>query len=244
MSFNMSLQRLFLFVAMVLPATMAWLYFVAAAPSRDRPAEVNLVMQSLYAVGKLVQFSLPIVCWSITNRQRLRPQRPSWAGWQPALLFGVLSSAAIVGIYFLFLKGHPLLAGMPERIQRKVTELGIAAQGTYILFAVFLCIVHSLLEEYYWRAFVFDGLLGWLTPLGAILVSSLAFASHHAIVLHVYTSGRIWTGTLPLSFGVFLGGVAWAWIYRRGNSVYPCWLSHALVDAGIMAVGYDMVFGT
>ena len=40
-----------------------------------------------------------------------------------------------------------------------------------------------------------------------------------------------------------LGGAVWAWIYHRSGSVWPCWLSHALVDVGVMAVGFDMVFG-
>jgi membrane protease YdiL (CAAX protease family) len=132
---------------------------------------------------------------------------------------------------------------VPEQVQRKVVELGIAAKIPCILFSVFLCLGHSALEEYYWRGFVFDGLERWLAPALAIMVSSLAFASHHAFVLFAYTSGRIWNGTLPLTLGVFVGGVAWAWSYRRNQSTYPCWASHALVDAGIMIVGYDMIFG-
>ena len=40
------------------------------------------------------------------------------------------------------------------------------------------------------------------------------------------------------SAGVFVGGVAWSWLYRRSGSIWPGYLSHAIVDAAIMGVGY------
>ena len=229
---------------MIFPSVMAWLYFVAAAPGPSAESEQRPIMQVLYVVGKVIQFALPVVCWTLTDPRRLVPSTPNRRGWWPAALFGAGSAAGIVATYFGLLKGHALLAEVPEQVLHKVTELGIAAQLSYIAFAVLLCLVHSLLEEYYWRGFAFDGLRRWLPLRAAVIISSLAFASHHVIVLNVYTSGRWWTGTLPLALGVMVGGAVWALIYRRSGSIYSCWLSHALVDAGIMIVGYDMVFNT
>jgi membrane protease YdiL (CAAX protease family) len=51
-----------------------------------------------------------------------------------------------------------------------------------------------------------------------------------------------WTApTLLLSAAVAVGGAFWAWLYARTGSLYGSWLSHAIVDAGIFAVGYALL---
>jgi membrane protease YdiL (CAAX protease family) len=52
----------------------------------------------------------------------------------------------------------------------------------------------------------------------------------------------LYTAVLPFSLCVAFGGAAWAWIYHRSGSIYSVWLSHLLVDAAILVIGYDMVF--
>ena len=74
-------------------------------------------------------------------------------------------------------------------------------------------------------------------------LSSLAFMAHHVIIVATFFPGRFLTLAVPLSFGVAVGGAFWAWLYDRTGSLYPAWLSHLLVDAAILAVGYTMVFG-
>ena len=81
-----------------------------------------------------------------------------------------------------------------------------------------------------------------LMPLGwAVVLSSLAFAAHHVIVLGVYFGWQSWA-TAAFSAGVAVGGAAWAWIYHRGNSLVGPWLSHVLADAAIFLIGYSMVW--
>jgi membrane protease YdiL (CAAX protease family) len=46
----------------------------------------------------------------------------------------------------------------------------------------------------------------------------------------------------PFSLSVAGGGVVWAWLYERTGSIYPAWVSHLLVDAGLFVIGYDLVF--
>ena len=235
------IEPIALAVALTFPTIMAWLYFVAAAPAPG--SGPSLQMQSIYFAGKVVQFTLPLACWALVDPTRLGNIRPKWKGLGAGLAFGIFSLVGIVGVYFFVLKGTPLLAAMPDQVRRKVSELGIHTPARYIAFAVFISLFHALLEEYYWRAFVFDGLRRRLPLSMAVLISSAGFAAHHVVVLHVYSPDRFWTGLVPLTLGVMLGGAVWAWIYHRSGSVWPCWLSHALVDVGVMAVGFDMVFG-
>lgn len=109
----------------------------------------------------------------------------------------------------------------------------------FIALGAFYAVFHSLLEEYYWRWFVFQRLqrLWALTP--AIGLSSIAFMAHHVILMAVFFGwSSPWTYFFSLSVAV--GGAVWAWLYARSGSIYAPWLSHLLVDAAIFSIGYDL----
>jgi membrane protease YdiL (CAAX protease family) len=221
-----------LLFALVFPTAMTWLYF-----GHDSPA-----MKAAYAVAKVVQFSLPLLWWAAADRSRLRLAKPTWAGLLPGLLFGLAVAAAIFALYFGWLKQSPHIDSLYEQARKKMTAFGLSSPVLFLLFAVFLSSIHALLEEYYWRGFVFAELRK-LTPLAlAIVISSLAFMAHHVLVLAEYFPGRFWTMPVPLSLAIAAGGAVWAILYQRFGSVYPSWLSHALVDAALMIVGYDLLF--
>jgi membrane protease YdiL (CAAX protease family) len=38
-----------------------------------------------------------------------------------------------------------------------------------------------------------------------------------------------------------VGGAFWAWLYHRSRSLWGPWLSHALVDATIFVIGWDLI---
>jgi membrane protease YdiL (CAAX protease family) len=118
--------------------------------------------------------------------------------------------------------------------------MGLGSPLVYGLFALFLAVPHSFLEEYYWRWFVF-GQLRRVTPtLAAMVISSLGFMAHHVIVIHQFLQ-QGWPITLFFSLCVALGGFLWAWLYVRSRSLYGPWVSHLLVDFGIMYIGYNLV---
>jgi membrane protease YdiL (CAAX protease family) len=124
----------------------------------------------------------------------------------------------------------------------KLREFGLFTPTAFLLFGLFLALVHSLLEEYYWRWFVFGGLNQKRGRWTGIILSSVAFMAHHVVILGVFFANRFWSAAVPMAACVGLGGVVWAWLYDRSGSLYACWLSHALVDAAILAVGFDLLF--
>ena len=75
---------------------------------------------------------------------------------------------------------------------------------------------------------------------GAMVLSALAFMSHHVIVLAHFFDG-LTIETVVLSLGIAVGGVAWAWQYDRSKSLVGPWISHLVVDAGIFLICYDIV---
>ncbi|MBY0523854.1 MAG: CPBP family intramembrane metalloprotease [Gemmataceae bacterium] len=227
--------------ALVFPTVMAWVYFDALErPGTDR--QPNPAMMIGYVVGKTLQFAFPVLCVLLLERRLPRPTAPNLRGLTFGLAFGIAVGAVILALYFLALRGTSLFRDTPAKIQTKLSEAGLLDPTRYIVLAVFISLIHSLMEEYYWRWFVF-GTLERLTPWGwALGLSSLGFMAHHVVVLADYFPGRFWSLAIPLALCIAVGGAIWAWLYHKTQSIYAPWISHMLVDAAIMVVGYDLAF--
>jgi uncharacterized protein len=226
--------------AMAFPTLLTWVYFVQLGGERGEPSPAAMWA---YAVGKVVQFSFPFLYCLLYDRDRLRPSAPKRDGLLLGILFGLLVNAAIFGLYFAWLRHTEVMAVGQREILKQVQKFALDTPGAYVAFACFVALVHSLAEEYYFRWFIF-GLLRRHTGLAtAIALSSLAFAAHHVILLAVYFPGgeafvRV---VLPFALGVAAGGAVWAWLYDRAKSLYAPWVSHLLIDAGLMALGFLLV---
>jgi membrane protease YdiL (CAAX protease family) len=235
-------EPIVLAVALTYPTAMAYLYFVALSPAVATDLRANPLMQGVYAIGKVIQFGLPVACVALTDRSALRPTWPGSRGVPFGVAFGLAAAALTLVVYHGWLIQGPLFREAPARIQSKVAEFGLATPVGYVALAGFLAVVHSLLEEYYWRWFVYGRLRRHLPWAFALTVSGVAFMSHHVLVLYVYFPGWLWTAVAPFSLCIAVGGVVWAWLYERSGSLLGPWLSHLIVDAAIMAVGYDLLF--
>src|SRR5262245_4791890 len=158
-----------LLFALVFPSVMTWLYF-----GRETPAA-----KAIYALAKVIQFSLPVLWWLVADRSRLRWPELSWPAIWPGFAFGLVVAFTIIGLYFGWLKQHPMMESLAERARAKTGSFGLTSPALFLSFALFLSIIHALLEEYYWRAFVFVELRA-LGPLSvAVAVSALGFMAHH-----------------------------------------------------------------
>lgn len=238
----MKREPLVLAIAIVFPSVMAWLYFVVFS-SADNPGQTpNPALQSLYSIGKLIQFGAPIVWIWLADRSALRWRNVSSRGIKMGLAFGIAVAILAFAIYYGLLIDSPAMGDAPARLRAKLSEFNAATPMRFWMLIAFLAVVNSFLEEYYWRWFVFGRLRKYMPVLAAIAVSSLAFMSHHVIVLSVYFPGRFWSAVVPFSLAIAFGGGAWAWMYHRTNSIVGPWMSHLIVDVAVMSIGYDLAF--
>jgi uncharacterized protein len=227
-------ERLALLAAMVFPSLFTWLYFIGL---RDAPPAVQ---QTVYTAGKLIQFAFPLIWVLAVRREKLHWQRPRRAGIVEGLVFGLLVAAVIVGGYYFWLGPLGWLDGVGGAIFARVSRFGVTGPAAFAAMGLFYCAVHSLLEEYYWRWFVFGRLRSFCSLPMAVLVGSLTFAAHHAVVLGSYFGHFGWM-TWIFTLAVAIGGAAWCHIYHRSRSLWGPWLSHVLADAAIFSVGYMLV---
>ena len=220
--------------ALVLPTLITALYFVVLASAT--PA-----MQLLGYASKFLQFALPIV-WvvAIQREKGFRITNGTLKGLAFGLTFGLLISAAMLLLYFSWLKTSVWMNDGLDAIREKVVGLGINSVGKYALLGLFYSLVHSCFEEYYWRWFVFGRLRLRSKMSTAVAVSSLGFMAHHVLVLGYFFG---WGNPLTyfLSLSVAVGGAVWATLYHRSDNMLGPWISHLLIDAAIFTVGFDVV---
>lgn len=230
-------------VACVFPTVMAWIYFVALAANTGESSSsaASPALRGAYALGKLVQFSFPLVYLYFAAPHSWSVRPPRFGGLMLGLGFGALVAAAMLLLYFGLLRETLIEMGLEREVRSKLEEFGAATPYRFLGFAAYISIVHSLLEEYYWRWFVFRrlGSLCGLAP--AMAISSLAFMAHHVIVLDVYLPGHFLTAVVPFSLAIAAGGAFWSWLYARTDSLVAVWLSHVIIDAGIMVIGFDLL---
>jgi len=213
-------------IALTAPTIFALCYFVLFP---DPP--LNRVF---YACSRIFLLAFPAAC-TLGARKHLSLPRFTSRGLGPGAASGLLIGGAIWILYtFLFSRLLPF-----DMVLRRAAQLGFTG-GRYILFAVFLTAGNAAMEEYYWRWFTFSRLKSALGTGAAIAISSAGFALHHVVVLAVFFG---WGWGPVLGAGVGAGGAIWAFLYDRYRSIWPCFASHALVDAALMIVGYDILFG-
>src|SRR5262249_5687569 len=187
-------ERPLLFFALLYPTLLAWFYFVQLAGDASRP---NPAQQAAYGVGKAFQFVLPVLFFWWFDRSRLQASRPRFDKLGFAIGFSLVTAAAMFLLYFGWLKQTPVFASAPERIGEKLRQFGLKCAVGFLAIGLFVSLLHSLLEEYYWRWFLFGRLRDHFSFPAACTVSSLGFMAHHVIVLAVYLPGYFWTAVVP-----------------------------------------------
>jgi membrane protease YdiL (CAAX protease family) len=166
------------------------------------------------------------------------------ASWSPALRGG-LAAGAIGGIVMaVVVTVAAQLVGVGQMdlapLRAAVRAMGLEEALPYLAAAAGWTFVNSLMEEYVYRWFILSQCEVLMGGPAAVVASSAIFTAHHVIAVSRYLEP---VPTLLASVGVFAGGVIWSWIYLRYRSIWPCWLSHVLVDIAVFGIGWRLLFG-
>jgi len=231
-------DALALAIAMAGPSVMTWLEF-KVLPGGGATESPTLLR--VFVAAKVVQFAFPLLYVWWFERSRIRPAWPTSRGLGLGATFGLIVGAGALVLYFAWLRHTSFMTETPAKVHGWLAKMQVHTAASFLGMALFFSILHSFLEEYYWRWFVFGWLRRYMPDLAAGVVGSLAFMAHHVIILSVYLPGQFWALAVPFSLCVAGGGLVWAWLYDRSGSLYAPWVSHLLVDAALMILGYEMV---
>ncbi len=227
------LRACLVYPALVVPLAASFFYFVifpgtAFGNSFYTGVKFFLLLWPLLSVGFFLREPL--------RNPYPRSDRRHLKSVVPGVLFGIL----VVGIMMFLLKGTPmsfLISTHGPNISQRIGDLGVAEQ--FLSFALFISFAHAAMEEFFWRWFAF-GQLRLLLPKAwmAHLLAAIGFASHHIVILSQFFP---FGWALFLGICVAIGGAIWSLLYHRYGSLLGAWVSHVIVDLGLMWIGWEVL---
>lgn len=226
----MSRKRAILALLLLVPApSLGVLFGMVVFPN-------SLAGILLFGASKLWLIGLPLVWLLLVERAPLSLSLPRRGGFVTGIVSGVLLSGLILGMYSAM--GDSFIDR--RFLVDKLTAVGLGSGWKYGLGAAYWILVNSVLEEYVWRWFCVEQCERLFSRRLAVVLSALFFTLHHIVAMAVYLGPAT---VAACAFGVFVGGATWSVMYIRYRSIWPCYLSHALVDLCIFGIGAAMLFG-
>ncbi len=146
----------------------------------------------------------------------------------PGLLVGAVFLTAIYLFFMIFSRQLIDTSSMTNALVKWNLD-----SGNLFVFLFMMIVGNSILEEIYWRGYVFSRLKKLTRPRNTVLLTALFYTSYHLIT--TVTLFSLAQGLL-LSSAVFLGGVFWAYLRIKYESIIPAVISHLLADLGLMLI--------
>lgn len=184
---------------------------------------------------KIVLFLLlPLIASALGAKDALRNLPTLFRADKRAIrragLLGLGVFAVILGGYYTLGRLFALSA-----ITGALTS-GVGVTGDNFLFvAIYISFVNSLLEEFFFRGFLFLGLLDGISRRAAHTISAGLFALYHIAMM-------IGWGSLPLILlilaALFVGGVIFNLLNEKSRCIYPSWLVHLCANLAINTIGF------
>lgn len=115
----------------------------------------------------------------------------------------------------------------------KINKANIIYYGLYITF------INSLLEETFFRGFIFLNLKQLGFKKWGYMISSLAFSVYHIANFQNWFS---WQVFLLACLGLFIGGSIFNFLDDKPNTFLNSWLVHISADLAIIFIGFK-IFG-
>lgn len=151
-----------------------------------------------------------------------------------SLLLGLAIFGVILGGYFAarsFIDFSGVTSSLTE-------DMGLTAD-TFLWAALYISILNSFLEEFFFRGFGFITLKKYVHTKYACFFSPVLFAVYHVGML---------VGMFPpavlalLLFGLIVGGLIFNALNDKLGSIYPSWFVHMAANIAINTIGF-ILFG-
>ena len=147
---------------------------------------------------------------------------------------GVILASIYVSSFLLFKDWLDL-----QIIVTKLHELISLNISNLIFIGLYIVIVNSLLEEYFWRGFMFEKLRKLIKPWMAHIFTGIAFSFHHIMFYYNWFN---MTFFLIVTIGLIFYAIMMNFIFQRYKDLLSCWLVHSFVDIAQIFIAFK-IFG-
>ncbi len=149
-------------------------------------------------------------------------------------LFLGLLLASIYFSSFLIFRNYLDLEFVKEKL-----NLLIALDAKKLVFVgAYIIVINSLLEEYFWRSFLFAKFKTVAPKVLAYFVPALAFSFHHVMFYYDWFSLPFF---ITVTFGLVVYSLIMNKIFDYSKDLFSCWLIHSLVDIVQITIAF-MIF--
>ena len=155
---------------------------------------------------------------------------------------GILTSLVIgVLIYTVIVSGYFLTRNVIDysNVTGSLTaNMGISAEN-FIYVTLYISLLNSFLEEFFFRGFGFITLKKYTGRRFAYIFSPALFAMYHAgMLLGMFSFPVI----LLLFAGLITGGCIFNYLNEKNSNIYTSWFAHMFANFAINTVGF-ILFG-
>ncbi|MGN0026518.1 MAG: CPBP family intramembrane glutamic endopeptidase [Clostridium sp.] len=150
------------------------------------------------------------------------------------IIIALLAGLAV----FLFILGAYLIIGRFfdfSNVTSSLSEnIGVDKEN-FILVAIYISFINSLLEEFFFRGFAFLKLKEVSTRKFAYIFSALAFALYHVAMMIGWFDISLFILTIG---GLFIGGLIFNYFNEKYKNIYVTWLIHMFANFAINYIGF------
>jgi len=186
------------------------------------------ILRNAWVAILLYHFGVLVI---LIPRRRELPLGRLLTGWRHGLGFASVAVSVLAGPLLLLL--WPIIqigedgAGAGSSLAASLAALGLAG-WTWILFCIYFCTIHPLLEEIYWRGLLAERHAG-------LSWTDFAFAGYHGLVLRLFVD-PLWV----VASVIVLVLVAWSWrqLGRRSGGLRMPLATHVVGDWSVIIAAY------
>ncbi|HJM44593.1 MAG TPA: type II CAAX endopeptidase family protein [Candidatus Poseidoniaceae archaeon] len=190
----------------------------------------------VFILTKILMISIPLY-WYFKLEERSFSWSPIKNKNDLFVGFGFgIGMSAVMGIAWLLFGSQIDQGALKELLEGN----GLTNPIIYLGVTIYWICGNSLLEEFVFRWFIFEKFEAKVGSNYALYLSATAFTLHHTIaMLYMFPISL----TILASFGIFIGGLLWSWLYLRYRSIWVVFLSHAIVDIMMFGIGATILLG-
>ena len=149
-----------------------------------------------------------------------------------SLLLGLGIYGIIMASYFVLMNFISL-----DNIQNILSDNLNVSKSNFLYVAIYISFINSLLEEFFFRGFIFLNLNRTISRPKAYGISAFAFAIYHVAILSKWFNPIIFIISM---LGLFIGGLIFNWLNEKNENLYSSWLVHMFANFAINTVGFIM----
>ena len=145
-----------------------------------------------------------------------------------------------IGIYGVILGAYLLVRNWFDfsGIAKSLSQNAGVTKDNFLFVSLYISFANSLLEEFFFRGFLFTNLKRLRSRSFAYGFSALLFSVYHVAMMIGWFSPVLF---ILVMVGLMAGGMIFNWLNERLDTIYCSWLTHMFANFAINTIGFMLM---